>query len=265
LRFHGSTVDAADFSLFVLFLGLLIPSWAAAQAGVLEINQTCAVETGCFPGDDPGFPVTLRSTSGSHSFALTSDIAVASNQITAIEISRTNVTVDLRGFEIACREAPYNTPCSNYSYGTAYAGGDGIKVIASSVSWVEVKNGTINSMGDDGLELGERAVVRNVRVVSNGGVGISAGAYSDVRDCQVGENGFHGIYFRGFYGRAIGNHVTSNGATGIRFTQDGLNGVLGFAEDNVLIGNSHPTSGGVVGAGNYCGAIPGPSPGSFGC
>jgi hypothetical protein len=30
-----------------------------ASDGQLEINQACAVNTGCFPGDDPGFPVTI--------------------------------------------------------------------------------------------------------------------------------------------------------------------------------------------------------------
>jgi hypothetical protein len=44
---------------------LLFAAPALASDGVLEINQTCAVETGCLAGDSPGFPVTI-STAGSY-------------------------------------------------------------------------------------------------------------------------------------------------------------------------------------------------------
>jgi len=37
---------------------------AAAVDGVLEINQTCAALSGCFPGDTAGFPVTIDPTTG---------------------------------------------------------------------------------------------------------------------------------------------------------------------------------------------------------
>lgn len=50
-----------------LILTLLIVLLAApivASDGVLEINQTCAVNTGCFEGDEAGFPVLMK-TSGS--------------------------------------------------------------------------------------------------------------------------------------------------------------------------------------------------------
>ena len=49
--------------LALLFSLVTIP--AIASDGVLEINQTCAVQTGCFSGDVAGFPVTI-STSGSY-------------------------------------------------------------------------------------------------------------------------------------------------------------------------------------------------------
>jgi hypothetical protein len=50
-----------------LILTLLIVLLAApivASDGVLEINQTCAVNTGCFEEDEAGFPVLMK-TSGS--------------------------------------------------------------------------------------------------------------------------------------------------------------------------------------------------------
>ena len=63
----------------------LLASAAYAGDGVLEINQTCATETGCFPGDSAGFPVTVNVGTGS-SFRLTSDLALPNSDTTAIQI-----------------------------------------------------------------------------------------------------------------------------------------------------------------------------------
>ena len=61
-------------NLCVLLLsGLLLATSSWAGDGVLEINQACAVETGCMPGDTAGFPVAIL-TSGS--YRLTSSPAV---------------------------------------------------------------------------------------------------------------------------------------------------------------------------------------------
>ncbi len=45
--------------LFSLTLILALATSAFATDGVLEINQTCAVQTGCFAGDTAGFPVEI--------------------------------------------------------------------------------------------------------------------------------------------------------------------------------------------------------------
>ena len=58
----------------------LIPV-ANADNGVLEINQACAVHTGCFSGDDPGLPVTIDSSAG-RSYRLTSDLTSSSSNPT---------------------------------------------------------------------------------------------------------------------------------------------------------------------------------------
>ena len=46
-------------SLLALSFALAIAGPAAASDGVLEISRTCAIQTGCFPGDAPGLPVTI--------------------------------------------------------------------------------------------------------------------------------------------------------------------------------------------------------------
>ena len=41
---------------------LLLATPARAGDGALEINQTCAVNTGCFARDTAGFPVTISTS-----------------------------------------------------------------------------------------------------------------------------------------------------------------------------------------------------------
>ena len=82
---------------------LLLAAPALATDGVLEINQTCAVPTGCFPGDTPGFPVTITSTSsvaGAGSFRLTSNLTTTDLNVDGIFISSSRITLDFNGFSL---------------------------------------------------------------------------------------------------------------------------------------------------------------------
>jgi len=45
----------------MLILRALATNPALASGGVLEINQSCAVNTGCFTGDSAGFPVEIKN------------------------------------------------------------------------------------------------------------------------------------------------------------------------------------------------------------
>ena len=75
-------------AVLTLVSGLLLATPGLAGDGVLEINQTCAVETGCFSGDGPGFPVTIDGTAGK-SYRLTGDLDLtALAETTAISIER---------------------------------------------------------------------------------------------------------------------------------------------------------------------------------
>ncbi len=57
-------------SMLILLLILALAGPALAVDGVAEINQTCAVQTGCFGGDAAGYPVTIDGTAGT-SYRLT--------------------------------------------------------------------------------------------------------------------------------------------------------------------------------------------------
>jgi hypothetical protein len=219
--------------VLLLTLALVTPSLALASDGVLEINQTCAVQTGCFAGDAPGFPVTVDGASP-RSLRLTSDLIVPDENTDAIFIGASNTTLDLGGFEIrgvvSCTGGGATLSCLP-------AGGTGIGVNAfvGPVRAVRVINGGIRGMGSHGILLGVLGTVENVRSFNNGGdgilvtgesnvsqstsrrnggAGILAGSGSTVLDSRVAENGGAGI--EGAFGMTIDrNAVYANGGIGI--------------------------------------------------
>jgi hypothetical protein len=61
--------------------------------GVPEINQTCAVQTGCFPGDTAGFPVTISGPNACSGDPVTT-CTVASGGAGVLAPQILNVTVE---------------------------------------------------------------------------------------------------------------------------------------------------------------------------
>lgn len=82
-------------------LALLGVVFATAASGQeippLEIDQTCAVETGCFEGDDPGFPVTITEPG---IYVLTGNLF--NDNVGVYTIDGNNVAdIDLNGFRLS--------------------------------------------------------------------------------------------------------------------------------------------------------------------
>jgi len=178
--------------LTLLFLTLATP--ALAVDGVLEINQTCAVETGCFAGDDPGLPVTI-STSGS--YRLTGNLSVPVDTH-GIEITIDNVTLDLNGFVIS---------------GSGGAGGDGVS--APNRGLITVRNGAVRTMGGNGVLVGFQSLVQGIHSGNNGLIGIVAnGVGSTVTGNTAMNNSQDGISVSA-NNRVTDNSVLFNLATGI--------------------------------------------------
>lgn len=191
-----------SFSSIPLFSMLLLPALAAAPAlavdGVLEINQTCAVETGCFSGDTAGFPVT---TSAAGSYRLTSNLVLPDANTDGIVVGASSTTVDLNGFEIigaACVGATTSV-CRPIS-----GGGDGVRV-GGLYFGVSVASGTITGMGYRGVSLWRHCKVTNLRVRWNRSIGIFVDEGSTVSNSNAYEN-YTGIY------AAIGSTVSGNTA-----------------------------------------------------
>lgn len=186
---------------------------ALAGNGVLEINQTCAVTTGCFAGDAPGLPVTI-STGGS--YELTSNLVVPDENSDGIVVGTLNVSIDLAGFEIRGPVICSGTPliCTPSS-GT----GSGVEVTFNFISGTSVRSGSILGMGNGGVVLGPQSEVMNVRARSNRLGGISVGSGSVVSGNAVHQNGEGGIFATN--GSTLsGNSATSNGGTGLLATSN---------------------------------------------
>ena len=200
--------------LLIFSLLLAVASPALAVDGVLEINQTCAKETGCFSGDTPGYPVTINGSAG-RSYKLTSDIGgVIGLNTNAIEIIADDITIDLAGFRIICTTfmPPFIVAfCSESGGGT----GSGIVVDNQALrAGVEVRNGSVIGMPLNGVTLGKQSVVHNLRVSQNRINGIVVDIVSTVSGNTASENGGTGI-LAGSGSTVSGNTAYSNGNVGI--------------------------------------------------
>ena len=184
VRAGGSLV----FALIVVVAGP-----ASAGEGVLEINQSCAVNGGCFAGDTAGFPVTL-STAGS--YRLTGDLSVPNANLDGILISASHVQLDLGGFSIAgpvsCTVSPPDLSGSDLVCTPASGSGTGVD-ISGVVVGVSVANGAVRGMGFRGVNLGDYSSVASLSASSNASTGITVGVASLIRDVEVERNGGIGL------------------------------------------------------------------------
>ncbi len=178
-----------------LVLALAMPWLASASDGVLEINQTCAVTTGCVAGDAPGFPVTLASAG---SYVLTSDLDVSVSasptNTTGIVVQSEGTSLDLNGFAIL---GPVTCSKASFEPVVCGRGGAGSGVSANSVDAVEIRNGRIQGMGSWGIRCNRGCRVEAMRIAENAGGGILfMNGHGVVRDNVVllnGGDGFFGI------------------------------------------------------------------------
>lgn len=216
----------------VLALAILLPA-AASFAAVREIDQACALP-GCFPGDAPGFPVTIAAGG---EYRLTSNLdtrgAAMPENVTAIEVlaGLGGVDIDLNGFEVrgpvACGQS--SGVCSPMGSGTGVRGTAG----------TTVRDGSVRGFGANGVALSGAGRVERVRAWDNGGVGIYAlGEGSVVIESLAFRNGNDGIHtYR--YGVVRGSTVAWNGEDGVMGSQQSVvdesiawaNGRVGFWAD----------------------------------
>ena len=261
----------ALFCLSLLCAGS--PRVASAGEGIYEINQTCAVVTGCLPGDAPGFPVTLDL---SGSYRLTSDLVPAGAD--GLVLAAPSISLDLSGFSIrgpgSCSgSSGTNLSCSgNAGNGVSVPLGLGFGVTA------RIRGGTVSGFAN-GLSLSftQMAVVEdmivtecssngivsssgriaNVVVRRNGAIGISLpGSLGDfvLRDSDVSQNGLDGVRAGGRTGIMRGNVFSRNGGWGLfsEFLPGLPSNQPGYAENSFSQNSLGSARGGTQVGGNLC-------------
>ena len=203
-----------------------------AADGVLEINQACAAGPGCFPGDEPGWPVRLIN---SGSYILTGDLVVPplqhgiTTQINETDYPRDiRISLDLNGFSISSTTVCSGEPleCSPISPTDAY----GVNLSATEDGSFHVHNGTIQGMATAGTNCFNHCIVHDLVVAHNAYYGVSA--EGSLRNIYAFRNGQNGIQlfnlgtvsdsvaaenYSGFSGRGVfvGNTARDNPAGGI--------------------------------------------------
>ncbi len=147
-----------------LLVAGLWPHTADCGDGLLEISQACAEQTGCFPGDAPGLPVTISQAG---SYQLTGDLMVPDLSTDGIQISVSFVQIDLSGFSVL---GPGSCSFAACPTGT----GRGVGQVGSPAQ-VTVRNGYVRGVGSHGVEINSGAV-EQVTVAGVGGDGIVLGS-----------------------------------------------------------------------------------------
>ena len=189
---NGWTRAGGALGKSILLLALSVVP-ALASDGVLEINQTCAVQTGCFAGDTAGFPVTIDGSAGAgRSYQLTSELIVPDENTSGIRFTQplaNNSTIDLAGFSIT-RAACVGAVNSCFP---ASGTGSGIEVATITIRGIAVLDGNITGMGAYGVSLGDHSLVKDLRVRWNRAAGIQVLLGSLVSGCTSVQNQGGGI------------------------------------------------------------------------
>ena len=165
----------------VLWFGFLQTSAVFAVDGVLEINQVCATTTGCLAGDAAGFPITISKPG---SYRLTGNLMADPEQIWGIEITSSDVQLDLNGFAMldgaALRAISATEPRVSVLNGTISGNfGSGI-VLEGTQSRVEDVVVDISGVSE-AILLGDRCLLTNSRSEGGSGSAVLLGDYCVAR------------------------------------------------------------------------------------
>jgi hypothetical protein len=250
LRARRTPASAVPMALAALVgLAGLAPA-ALAGDGVLEINQVCATQTGCFAGDAPGFPITIAA---SGSYRLTSNVSLTDPNANGIEIGTSFVNIDLGGFLLA---GPITCTGSGFNQSLVCGAGTGDGIWAANNDGIAVRNGTLRGFADQGfaangdaarvedmsfsengrwsVQVSGGALIRNVLVERSGGNGTSnalvAGTGAVVENLVARQNQNGGASV-GSFSTIRGSSFTSNGANGLS-TGSGCTVVQNSASSN---------------------------------
>jgi len=209
----ASTIRLARIIVVVTLA--LATSAVCAYAQPVSINQQRVVVGRITPGDTGGFPVTITKPG---SYKLTSNLIVPDPNLHGIEVTVSNVSIDLDGFAII-----------------GPGGGDGTAAgVYTTQSQVAVINGSIRDMAYGMFLNGTLCRVEDVSVAKSTRDGIVAGEWCVIQGSRAAFNGGSGFVV--FPGVAMSRNTTSwNKGFGI--AEQGLNTGGSSIVQNVIEGN----------------------------
>ncbi len=164
---------------------------------MIEINQTCALNGGCFSGDGAGFPITIN-VAGSYRYSWGFDLGSNCRIVD-------NIT---DGLSLAIKTGN-NCVVSGNVVGNGDTGGGEPAVVVGDDCLVE---GNVIGASEEGLVAGDRAtlIANTVGYVTDGFASILTGADSMLaRNVVQFANVAHGIY------AGSGSVITNNTVSGI--------------------------------------------------
>jgi parallel beta-helix repeat protein len=271
----------AESILSTVLVVLSLAGVALASDGVLEINQTCAVQTGCFSGDTPGYPVTIDGSAG-RSYRLTSDLNVGNANIDGLFLTNSRITIDFNGFSLVVFALGTGNGGAIAGSGTngSFAGFTTIKngvirgarstaIRLAGAKGVRVENMTLDFNLNGAMHLGVAAQIVRNRASDNGGVsksaiiagdgsvisenvvsgsgqdGIRCGSGCTVSHNTASGNGMSGISV-GFGSTVSGNTVYDNGWAGISASSGSTVSGNTAYQNGALAGPPPTISGGIL-------------------
>lgn len=234
--------------LLVLFLIAWFAPVSAAD-GVLEINQACAAGAGCFPGDDPGFPVRITS---SGSYILTSNLAVPAetdgitNRLDKVPFPPPlEISLDLNGFTISSTTTCDIGPAPAFECTPSNVkDGYGIYFTSFEPSAFSIRNGVVKGMAATGVSCESVCRIENVHATQNAGGGITV--FGQVRNSIANVNAAHGITSTGNFGVVQGCTTAVNKVFGLGGTGSFLNNATFGNYETQAIFNTATAIGNVI-------------------
>jgi len=192
------------YEIYTALLAALITTTpAGAVDGVIEINQACADQTGCFAGDAAGYPVTIEQ---SGSYVLTGDLTPTPD-VFGIQVDADDVAIDLNGFAIrgnltcvpgACTgsgpSSGISVPASPLTNGRRCTVRNGA-IIGINGSAIRLRDGAfvdavvVSDTFLYGMELGPNSLATRNRITAVGRSGLLLGSGSGYRDNIIARTG----------------------------------------------------------------------------
>lgn len=245
---HRHTPAIAALTLAAALAGALIAGPLNPPAGPVASTYKTLSEV------EPRTPLSQATTPGSASatfvisqpgsYYLTANLAGSAGK-NGIEIAASDVTIDLRGFEVRGLATSLDGIVVTLSaqtnikvHGGAFRGWGGNAIDLTLAANAVVRDVQVSGAGTTGIQTGEGAMVLSSSSRLGGAHGIVAGAGSRVADCIASDNTTDGI--------SAGTYCT---ITGCNAFGNGSDGILGGAMSTMSGCTAQTNSGVGIGAG----------------